>query len=501
MTQSGYTCKVKSHGQRQLELDLTYPLHEKREANRYELELYIFSPYQLNINGETYGVSRFLQDTKSYTRHTIPLIPLKNLTDSGCVTSPLTRIRNTLSEIGASGKINEKQILYELRVLANIYHAQVHETREMLKTGLLNASVKANLNNSIKVFLADIDMFLQEFRKLQREFLDPRVSDLLRENLSWTDEAISLSTEKTFFKLHDLCEQAEVSDEIKTALRLKLGSEPEYRRSKGYPTIVIPGKHTENENFLYRAGTLKKWAESCMFMNKAPARVAAHFTQAFMGIAAGLAMIVALTATFFATRLFAMYSIPWALLIVISYIAKDRIKEILRSIFINFLPKLVADHMEDMIDPATNSKVGSSRARVRFCRSDDIPESVQQLRNIGARPFRRIIPGDNVIHFHKSVRINTKKLTKRHERLDSLTEILRFNTNPWLANMDDPINKLYSFVNGKVGRIPARRVYHINLIVCLTDRRKNHPATLFRYRLVLTRKGIIRIEQCETLSS
>ncbi len=489
-------CEVNTHGQRQLELQVKYPLTGDKEHKRYQFDLFVFSPYQLDITRESYGVSRFLRDMKSYTRYSTYSIPLKKLSDHSCEISPIARIRGMLNDAEASSGIDEKAVIYELRIVASIYRRQLRDTRRILRNFIREDGLAADATGRLKEFVADIDLFLRTFRALRPAFLDPSVSDLMRQALRWADEAISLGTEKTLFKLDDVFQERADLAEGCRVIEARLGREQEYRAELGYPTLVKRDDPAANELFVYREGVLKKWTEGCMFMTTEHAKITAQFTHLLMGIAAGTAMAFAVVVTLFASRLFAMHSVPWIVLIVISYVAKDRIKEILRGIFAAYIPKLVADQVEELIDPAIGTRIGSSRARAIFSHPDKVPEGVRNLRNVDGNVFRSIIPLENVIHFHKDIDLDSGRLMRRHKRLESLTEIMRLKLDPWMANMDDPVNSLSFDDNGRHAKVEARRVYHLNLVVGLSEAGiAAESCPLFRYRLVLTRNGIVRIER------
>jgi hypothetical protein len=162
------------------------------------------------------------------------------------------------------------------------------------------------------------------------------------------------------------------------------------------------------------------------------------------------------------------------------------------------IPSLMADQMENLIDPALDKKVGTSRSRAHFCQPDQIPGPVTSLRNIGANVFRNIILPEDILHYHKSIRFNSAKIRNYHKRLESLTEIIRLNLDYWFVNMDDPANQLACLRNGTITTVMANRVYHVNLVVSLTDcNQPEEQRSLFRYRMVLTRDGILRIELVE----
>lgn len=494
-----YLCSIKTHGHRQLELNLRYPLIKDKDEACFHLDCYLFNPYQLAITGNRYGIASFFRDLRSYTRYTVPIIPLDKLIDPACNVSPLIRISKMLSKSSMASELNEKTVLYELRVLTNVYHYQLTEIRQLLKQKLEQSENAEYSTIYLQSSLDEIDRFLADFRLLHQEFLDSRVSNMLRESLQWADESISLHTEKFQYHVYQLLKERSDMDLCRKRLEQRLDQEQQYRVQRGYATIIDPGNETGNELFVYREGILKKWSEGCLYLSRLPSSIAANIAQIMMGAAAGIAMVFAVLATIFASRWFVAESLPWVVLIVLGYIAKDRIKDLLRSALITMIPSLMADQMENLIDPALDKKVGSSRSRARFCGPDQIPELVTRLRDIRANVFKSIIPPENILHYHKSIRFNSAKIRNYHKRLESLTEIIRLKLDYWFANMDDPANQLFCMRDGAVTTVLANRVYHVNLIVCLSD--CNQPEkhqSLSRYRMTLTRDGILRIDPLES---
>jgi len=492
-----YKSRITSHGKRQLELQVVYPLSRSEKRKRYEIDLYMFNPYQLGITPDRYGTARFLQDMRSYTRYEAALISLAKLADPACELSPLTRIFAMLKDASMARDISEKTMLHELRGLSSMYHNQLGETRHVLMSMLKSGVYTEDILKSLEPFLRDVDIFLTRFHALRPLFMDPRLHDNSRLALDWADESISLTTEKTFMRLYELFHSSQGLATAATALRERLEREQQYRHDHHYSTVTESPAPTANEYYLYRDGQLKKWMEAFMFMSCEPANTLTRFAQIFMGVAAGAAMGFAVLVTFFASRLFADYSLPWAVMIIMAYIVKDRIKEIMRNAMIACLPKLVADQINDLIDPANNVKVGVTRARVRFCTPDDVPEVVRQLRRLQTNPITAMIPPENVIHFHKDVYIDSARFMSSHRRLEALADIMRFKLDAWLANMDDPISTLHRLNGDTIENVPAQRVYHINLIVGLSEQCHEGSPTYFRYRLILTREGIVRIEEVE----
>ncbi len=264
-----------------------------------------------------------------------------------------------------------------------------------------------------------------------------------------------------------------------------------------YPSVVCADTPIQNEVALYRGHMLKKWSESAMYMGRTPNRMASQVGQVLMGIAAGAAMAFAVTAAFLTDQLFATYSLPWALMIILAYIFKDRIKELLRAFFIRYVPHLVSDRMEDLIDPAIGRKVGVSRARVRFADARSVPADVLRIRNQTTNPFRHVLKPENVIHFQKEIHLNSPRLADAHARLESITEIIRMRLSSWFTMLDEPLESRDRIEGDEIITVECRRVYHVHLVLKLSEKGREDQASIYHYVIIITRDGIERIDSAD----
>jgi len=487
---NGFSCDLRSHGTHQIEIKTRYPVSLKRNL-RYDLDLYFFSPGQLQVNRRRYGVKKFFEDLKANTRYTTPGIPLSRLVDESFELSPLNRINRILDGIGSNGPVKLEKSLYEMRTLANIYKAELRDTRHVIEREITSVYNPEVLLARIIEHITLIDTFLSHFRATMSRFIDPHIPDQLRTAIEWTDESISVATEVERLKLF---QAVEPHDDLRAAAdRLKptLKEEAAYRIKAGYRSVVDPSGQRKNEDLLYRESILKKWSQSVMYMNSEQSRSVTQVGHIVAGVAAAVAMSFAVAATFLAGRLFASYSVPWAMLIVLSYIFKDRIKEILRSILIRLVPRLIADDAGVLIDPAVEKKVGGTKSSAVFRKPREISTRIMALRNLSQNPFRNILPEEDILHYRRRIRINGKILQTNHQRLESITEIIRLKLDNWLEEMDDPENHLTFFEDDTIKKVVAPRVYHANVIIALTD---GTETNYYRFRLILTRNGMVRVE-------
>ncbi|MDO9136425.1 MAG: hypothetical protein Q7U21_01275, partial [Lutibacter sp.] len=76
-------------------------------------------------------------------------------------------------------------------------------------------------------------------------------------------------------------------------------------------------------------------------------------------------------------------------------------------------------------------------------------------------------------------------------RLKSIVDITRINFYRFIAQMDDPKKKYSILKKGKIVDRVGNKTYHINVIQKLYS---ENGIEFKRYRVIMTRKGIKRIE-------
>ena len=488
-----YHCRIRNHGRQQLELEVDYPLVPGQPRTSYLLEALLFTPASMNLTPSRTSPETFFNNLVTYTRYTVAPIPLALLLDPENDLSPLTRLQRKLDSTPILTAKDQEELVYEIKTLANIYAFQLRRRIALIVESCGRRDPPALVNETVGQWLTNIGLVLERFRGLHPRFLEPGVDEYLREAWRFTDELLSLVTEREQFHLHRELSAAGY-DTAAAAVLAQLPRQERYRREMHYPSVIDPDTPELNEETLYRSHMLKKWSESAMYMGRTPNRTANQVGQVLMGIAAGAAMAFAVTAAFLTDRLFATYSLPWALMIVLAYIFKDRLKEFFRAFFLRTMPHLVSDRMEDLIDPAIGRKVGVSRARVRFYDARRVAPELLRIRNRTINPFRHVLKPENVIHFQKEIHLRSSLLADAHARLESITEIISLRMSSWFTMLDDPDEIRDQLVDGRVVPVTCRRVYHVHLVLSLAERGKEAEASVYHYVVVVTRDGIDRIE-------
>ena len=492
-----HTCQVRSHGSFQLELKLEYrPTQGTAKRDDYEVDLYLFTPPQLGMGRGLLTTDLIFADLVSYTRYRTPRIELARLASDDCEASPLRRIRDALGTGEDGEAVDADLVLYELRTLVNIYRAQTRDRRHAIRDGLgaRTLSVRA-AERAMRQLLEDADTLRRAFRGVEPLFLNAGIAESLRQGYAWADEILSIRTEKNAIRLEETARVFGLSDELRAACQERVASCEKHRRARGYLTVVVPGEPRQNEVFVYRDGLLKKWAQSAMYMTMAPSRTLKQVANFLFGVAAALAMAFAVLASVLATRWFPANSLSWALLAVLAYVFKDRIKDGLRAVFLKAIPRLVAHRVQHLVDPRHGQKVGTTRERVRFPTAEEIPLDVRRLRYTDSDPLRALSSVDDLLHYQKSIRVDTQTLFAHHTRVCALAEVLRLDLRRWSRRMDEPQDRLVLFDGDARQELVADRVYHVAAVVSVRSGGEvGRAPSLYRYRVVMNRLGILRVE-------
>uniref|UniRef100_UPI002639D232 hypothetical protein n=1 Tax=Oceanispirochaeta sp. TaxID=2035350 RepID=UPI002639D232 len=489
-----YNCSLKVHSRHHLELKSVYPLLDESGLTRYDMSFYFFFPNQLNVTEKRIGVERFINTIKIYTRYSTPGLSLTSLIDRNCDLSPLVRIRQYLEMTEIEQSHKKDILLYELQVLTNIYRAELEKTIELLGIEIQKQNRDNMCSRKIKQFLDEVQSFLKDFRKLHALFINPRIGEVQRKALAWADEAISIATERSLNSLFSHTQVMESSEHLLKAYEKITMSETEYRTRMDYQYLNNKEDTHSGERLAYRESFLKKWSQSAMYMTNEDSRAPLRVGHILAGIAAGVAMIFAVLITILAGKIFIPNSTPWILIIVLAYIFKDRIKEMLREVFKKLLPQLTSDQRSILFDQSLEKRVGVSRGIARFEKASTIPDNIFSSRYIRQNPFRSILPEEDVIFYKRTIRLNARKLMKNHSRLNSVTEIIRLNIDDWLKEMDDPKDIFYHLENMKKIKIKGNRVYKIHLVMSLKNNVNQELEELNHYCVILNKVGILRIE-------
>jgi len=479
---------IKIHDKHQLEIKSNYLFDKDKSNSTYEVDTYIFIPKSLGINRHTYRKVNFYDSIKSYIRFKTPDFQLSKIADD--FESPLKRLNDVHENLMRNfTETNFRKFEYRNKYFVSVtVHAIRSEAVKIVRRPM-------NFDDSITAFINTMDNVLNKYRTLGKNITGSKVSEktLLEFNLG--DEYVSLVKEKYLFHILDsLKEKLEQKENIayKKLILKTIKEEIDYRLKQGYQSIV--NENSDNEEFLYRFSAYKKYFGSILYLDSESSEEGVWLEQILFGVAAGFAMLFATSVAFYYQSVYGSLTSQLFAVLVISYIFKDRIKEIMRLIFSKKVLKGLYDFK---IKVFFNEKfrIGTFKNRFDFIRWSEIPEDIITLRNKNrSKEFINKFAKEKVILFRQKIELNPNAHKKFLSEIESqgITDILRFNVSRLLTKMDDPQKPVYVLTEDGYKKVKSKRVYHVSLLIKFTGMNKT---VINRYRLILNKRGILRVEK------
>lgn len=488
---------VRIHSSRHLETKITYPIPEHTSYDR-DVNYYIFTPAQLNVCSEFISNPAMLRKFQAHARYSSPEITLDELLDKGNRTSPLVLLETYARQrIHGSSEVSDTILIHELQTLSNSFR---HESGMILDEcrELTGAKRVDELRSLLQDWCKETSEGLGRLRELltMMEAHYPEGNRMVTA-FEWADEAISLVVESTSLEMY-LSLEPLFGELQETAYALLRHSRDEltYRRRRSYDSVVSKENRYSSEAVAYRSGVLKKWTQSVLYLtpvhSKAPQRVGGILA----GTAAAIAMTFATLAAIFAERFFLKNSMQWALLVILAYVFKDRIKEGLRAFFSRVVPRLLADQISSFISPRTGKRLSRTKVLMRINKASEMPPHIQRARLEQGNPFQYMLPEEDVVHYTRFVKIyKTEKDRTIGPWINAITVITRIRIDDWLKEMDDPNDIMYVSSDEKdFEQQNSERVYHLHLVITESSRKQNIDE-ISHYRVIMNKTGILRLEK------
>ncbi len=455
-----------------------YPFSKLKEEDLSQ-EFYLFIPNSLQINDQTYSKAQFYQDQTNLIRLKTPRFSFEELNDPLQSESPLARIRHLLNnqkEKDASIRLQK-----EIKLFGSIFHTSLRNwTFAMLK----EPSPK-----EIEKGCHEISQLLYQFRMLQTI----AIASPWSRYFNYVDEYISLIVNDYLLNLLDKVGQ----NSSLTQLVLK---ESQYR-DQHYPMDHPAGLKNEqrDEYLLYRKGLLDKFVIDPLLLKTSRASVDQRYRSIIGGIPAAIAMLFFLVLYVLQGSWFLINSQPFVLFTVLIYVLKDRLKEELRFFSYRQAAKWFSDYTTDIQGTENGPVMGTVREYEVFVEEKAIPFDILDARN---RHFHQVLEEikrpERVLYYRKTIKIE-RRPESVEERFYGLNIFFRFDIHHFLAKAENPFQSYLSLDEKtlQLNKMELPRVYHLNIIM---KSRKNLPdgtpkEELIKYRLVLDKSGIKRIEE------
>ncbi len=476
---------IKKHDQLSFEAKFEFMGRAKAlKSNNFNVSIFMFLPYGLDINKHNFTREDFYTSLKTSIRLTTPFYRLSQLIDGE--NSPFVQLQKSIESILATPNSTtsleyEKQIKRYCSIFRVALRYDVNiilRSDDIEEKGILIEKYKRNVIN-IRTHFIDIK---------QRIINSSSDNSILR-IYQYADEYQSLVAEKHSANIIKSLSKQKVNYSvlIKSVEEIITG-EMDYRLKMAYPSIAI--KNQPYFHLLHRMARLKKFVESNLYLNTDTKKEGVVVEQLLFSIAAGIAMIFATGVAFASQLIYGNLSLPFFIALVIGYMFKDRIKELIRIFFSKKHQKVFYD-FKTKIYSQNKKKIGSLKESFNFVRHSHLPMEILNTRNnIRATEITEESLGEKIIQYRTKVKIYNK--VKGANDFSGITQILRFNLSSFTQKMDDPEKEILIRTKNSFKRVFSDRVYHVNIILTYTD---NNKQIIKPYKIYTNRKVIRRIEK------
>lgn len=472
-----------------VEFKIGYNVDNDSSTNSFSVKTWIFMPNSLAINRLTYPSDLFYRDLKVNTRLITPTFQLNEIAQEDSI--PIYNLLEAITLL--TGSVNDYNVAsyeYHIKMFLAIVRSSVRDTAYMIR----RTSDFGDLSDLITFYDTNLRQIAAQYRKLRSLLVIPTINRELMNIFLFGDEYISNIIDNYTFKIirrHDT-EYDLTKREIHNTLIGLIKDEHSYRLSKNF-LVIDKYSTTNNREYVFRMNVLKRFVDSDLFLVVNKKQDAVLVQQVYYSLAAGISMIFATAVAFSFQQRYGTYTIPVFMALVVSYMLKDRIKELMRYYFSN-------KQRTRYFDNKTTISIGETVLGWSRESFDFISESKVDPEALNTRNRSPLLNAEN--KYNKEEIILYRKLVQLEKNvLDDLdtyptagiNEIVRFNIAHLVQKMDNP-KAYYNIVSesGEIEEIAADKIYYINYVFHIQHDKQN---SYKRYRVVCNRNGIIDIEE------
>ncbi len=457
----------------------------KDEMKTYAVNTWIFIPGSLDIDPETYGKDQFYRDIKSNVRLITPIYPLNEIADADSV--PLKHLRDAVTQlVNEPNQANADSYEYSIKMFAAIYKSSLRDLTEKI----IRCNDYQEAETLCDFMIMNARHILNSFRSLSDIIYNSGTDRKFKTFFMFGDEYMSRQTDYRCFKIF---RKSKFPQECGIFLKLEnlLEHEREHKKKMEFETFNRSDRK-RSSRLVHHYGMLKKFIESELYIKLKKKRDGFAVEQLYYSIAAGLAMIFATGVAWLFQIKYGNVTWPLFIALVISYMLKDRIKELMRYYFAHKRLNRYFDHKAHI--HIQNNNVGVIKEGVDFISKSQIPEEVRDLRLSGANvPGEDTIFEERVLLYRNFVQIDHNKLHKiASYPVGGVNQILRLHINRFTLKMDNPEVPVEIWNRpGDYSLINVPKYYNIHIVVQMTEGNQS------RYRhfcLKIARSGIISVK-------
>ena len=444
-------------------------------ADDFVVNAWIFVPNSLDINPENYGKNQFYRDIKSNVRLITPSFTLAELAQEGSL--PIKSLTSALNDVVAAPTDPSAVDSYE-------YHLKMYAA--IFKSALRDQAKNADESYSSNAYKA-----LRQFRDLYRLIDIQEVPDRLKSSFRMCDEFMSHVLEVrtlNVIKTMDASDKEE-SSAMRTALVDLVLQEHAYRKDVGFE--MLTGEPKRDRELLHHYGMLKKYIESELYIKLDKKKDGVAVQQIYYSLAAGVAMVFATAVSWHSQQKYGSVTWPLFVALVVSYMLKDRIKDLLRYYFAHKLGNKYFDKKATIA--IGNTKVGAIKEGFDFISESKIPDEVKALRDRSSFVEEESsIFEEKVLLYRQRVFLDDKAMTiKEQYPRRGLNEILRLHLNRFTQKMDNPQMTIDTMDDeGSISHLTVQKIYYVNVVFQMVH---DGEIQYQQFRIGMSRDGVFEV--------
>lgn len=469
--------KTKIHDKFSLEFKVGFVTRRKARKNDFSVAMWIFVPESLDITPATYSKQDFYRDVKSNVRLITPGFLLRDIVGGQAV--PLANVKNSASEmVSDPTRTHCADFIYQCKMFAAIVKSSLRD-----ECNYIISAERENQGRLVGNYVETIRAVVQAFGGVKMLISAPTVPLSVLEGYNMSCDFLCTVSNQHSLKLLKALKSKKGMDEQKQALAGLVGEVNEFSRSRGYsgPTDV------------YKHGVMKKYVESQLYLRVPKKRDGFLVEQAYYSLAAGMAMIFATVIAWAFQSYFGQFTWPLFIALIISYMMKDRIKELMRY----WLAHRISDNYYDNKAKISlhDKQIGQLKEAMDFISRDNVPDEILRIREAGALiPSENVRLREKVVLYRKRVEIDREKMMENARyNYSGVNDILRLNMSSFMRKMDNPLVCIdYLDENGNLKSSLCPKNYYISIVL---EYRYDSAVDYKHLLITLNRDGISSIEE------
>ncbi len=483
--------RIKKMDNTSIEIKVKYRPKLKGKVNirKYSVETYIFLPVELGINKRNFTNIDFYREYKNHLKIDPPKVLLSEIAER--THGFMINYNSIVERFDVNNKDSVETLDDNTRILLNVYKKAIkREVQKIIKYSEPDEKIRVATR-----LIKNIDLSIENYRNRQNSILDITHKECkINKTISIGNEYISNLKYRFFHEaiLHLIDDGDIAYYSVIEALRLSLDTEIEYRKQNNFPLSSTVKK--ENENLIKRWNIIKYFISNKLIIKAKVDKDSRYLEEILYSFAAGIAMVFATGIAFYYNQKFGNFTLSFFVVLVLSYMFKDRIKEWGRSFFSSILQKQLLDHHYNLYDD-NNVKIGVSKDGFEFIPQTSLTKKINDLRYSEELLIKELMNHEEkVMKFTRKININMRQFIKTFGRIDlrGINDVITLNFAPIIMRMQDTIFPVYAMNSkGKIKTINSEKTYPINIVQAISIDKQTHYQ---HYTVNVAKSGIKKLE-------